>query len=143
MNLTNGDTFVLIYLDFQGIYETVDHRFLFEGIGFELTDVDKFDYYELKSTFLKKVYNTIFIGGSLSPLYWGEYSLQDSTSFVIKYDFYESLSVDLKYSKLIKEVNGSLKAGNLLVVAGVEHIKRSYLSEVSINNISIKLGLNY
>ena len=143
MNLNNGDTFVPVYLDFRGIYETVDYRLIFEGVGFELTNVDDLDYYEFNTAFLKNVYKGVFVGGSLSPLYVGEYSIQDSARLVIKYDSYENFSADLKYSKLSKEINLSLRSGIFLIVAGIENIKKSYLSDVSTNNFSVKLGMKY
>lgn len=143
MDLKNGETLVPLYFDFQGIYKKNEYIFYFDGRGFELTTVDKFDYYELETSILKKIYYSSSLGFSFTPLYRGSYSIQDSSSLIIKYNNYDHVMTNIKFSNLSKEVKASVVWKNLLLSVGIENIKKSYLSEVAIHNFTIQLSSNY
>lgn len=143
MDLKNGETLVPLYFDFQGIYKKNEYVVYVDGRGFELTTVDEFDYYELETSVLRNIYDSLFLGFSFTPLYRGSYSIQDSSSLIIKYNYHDYVITDIKISNLSKEVKTSVGWKNLLFSVGFENIKKSYLSEVAINNFTIQLSLNY
>ena len=61
----------------------------------------------------------------------------------MKYNYHDYVMTDVKISNLSKEVKTSVGWKNLLFSVGFENIKKSYLSEVAINNFTIQMSLNY
>ena len=78
-----------------------------------------------------------------TPIYVGDYLIEDTFSFLINYEFDNNLKLNTKFSRIDKSIMLSYQFNRLVINSGYEMINRTAISEDYIESFFLRLQLLY
>lgn len=119
------------------------YTYKFISLGFDLTNGDKYQYYELVLELGKRLNEQLYLFVNASPFYVGDYGFLDQFYFGIQYEFFNTLNIQGRFSNLKKEAFLEYLGDNMLVDIGFNKVRQSHFESEYVDNFILRVGVLY
>ena len=106
------------YFDLKVESSQSDVDFYFELIGLEITNNDRYKYYETLIGYKKNISKLINLGGTISPIFYGNYNVFETLSVDLRIIASRNTKLDFKLSQLVRKLTFKTDWKNLNLSLG-------------------------
>ncbi len=143
VDLNNGKTYTPIYFDIRASLDINRNNFSLTVLGLDLLNKDRFNYFTADINYMRLLNRYLSIGLILSPVFEGNYKIEETLGIYAMVNIHERLKLELKYTDLVSSLNSNLVFKHFDTQLGWERVRESTFSDLQVSNLYLKLQLKY